>query len=430
MSEITYDGRRNLIDLSHLCYSQGNIGRLQTAFWHPVLPGDGYELDWVGRLTLSPLRRGLVVDSKVDIATFYHPYRNVYGDDWVNFIEQGVDESVTLSTETANPGLNSCASLGINGNEGGEVMPKWIPQTYRDIWNNYFRPPQSTAEWTTTHGSWSDDELIHGRKVAHLKRLWNATADNNLTTADTEVSTAGDTLDLYDLAEQKAILMTEQEREFFNVRYRDIMRNRGGSTPYESDLRPRLIMRSSFWASGYDIDGTGQESLGQFSGRVAQSFNHRVPRTMIGEHGVMWTVITVRFPPIHEDEQHFLFKKSQPTYKEIAADPILVEEERPYAATVNEFFNTTDTFGLGLMPYAQWYREHPHAVHPVYKELQGFPFLVQVPTNEDNQRFVSDSNYDDVFQTIQLGHWQVQSRANVGVMRRLPSAREAIMYGG
>src|SRR5205807_9221122 len=44
------------------------------------------------------------------------------------------------------------------------------------------------------------------------------------------------------------------------------------------DNRPLLVMRSNLWASGYDVDGTDQTSLGQFSGRVQQTYKHSVPR--------------------------------------------------------------------------------------------------------------------------------------------------------
>src|SRR5438309_6164871 len=37
----------------------------------PVIAGDSFEMDAVGALRLSPLRRGLAIDSTVDIFTFY-----------------------------------------------------------------------------------------------------------------------------------------------------------------------------------------------------------------------------------------------------------------------------------------------------------------------------------------------------------------------
>src|SRR5439155_810982 len=63
------------------------------------------------------------------------------------------------------------------------------------------------------------------------------------------------------------------------------------------DNRPLLVMRSNLWASGYDVDGTDQTSLGQFSGRVQQTYKHSVPRFFVPEHGTMFTLALVRFPP-------------------------------------------------------------------------------------------------------------------------------------
>src|SRR5437773_10749863 len=68
-------------------------------------------------------------------------------------------------------------------------------------------------------------------------------------------------------------------------------------TSYDADNRPLLVMRSNLWASGYDVDGTDQTSLGQFSGRVQQTYKHSVPRFFVPEHGTMFTLALVRFPP-------------------------------------------------------------------------------------------------------------------------------------
>src|SRR5207302_3987339 len=59
-------------------------------------------------------------------------------------------------------------------------------------------------------------------------------------------------------------------------RYHDVISSFGGKTSYDADNRPLLVMRSNLWASGYDVDGTDQTSLGQFSGRVQQTYKHSV----------------------------------------------------------------------------------------------------------------------------------------------------------
>src|SRR5204862_7401711 len=72
------------------------------------------------------------------------------------------------------------------------------------------------------------------------------------------------------------------------------------------DNRPLLVMRSNLWASGYDVDGTDQTSLGQFSGRVQQTYKHSVPRFFVPEHGTMFTLALVRFPPTATKEIQYL----------------------------------------------------------------------------------------------------------------------------
>src|SRR5690554_7896689 len=81
------------------------------------------------------------------------------------------------------------------------------------------------------------------------------------------------------------------------------------STSYDADNRPLLVMRSNLWASGYDVDGTDQTSLGQFSGRVQQTYKHSVPRFFVPEHGTMFTLALVRFPPTATKEIQYLNAK-------------------------------------------------------------------------------------------------------------------------
>src|SRR5439155_17358362 len=70
---------------------------------------------------------------------------------------------------------------------------------------------------------------------------------------------------------------------FRSQRYHDVISSFGGKTSYDADNRPLLVMRSNLWASGYDVDGTDQTSLGQFSGRVQQTYKHSVPRFFVPE---------------------------------------------------------------------------------------------------------------------------------------------------
>src|SRR5205085_768881 len=92
------DNRPLLVMRSNLL--AGQIGRLITISTTPVIAGDSFEMDAVGALRLSPLRRGLAIDSTVDIFTFYVPHRHVYGEQWIKFMKDGVNATPLPTVNT------------------------------------------------------------------------------------------------------------------------------------------------------------------------------------------------------------------------------------------------------------------------------------------------------------------------------------------
>src|SRR5256712_13321242 len=100
MSNIQTGAVRMPHDLSHLGLLAGQIGRLITISTTPVIAGDCFEMDAVGALRLSPLRRGIAIDSSVDIFTFYVLHRHVYGLQWIEFLKDGV---IAIPLPTVDP---------------------------------------------------------------------------------------------------------------------------------------------------------------------------------------------------------------------------------------------------------------------------------------------------------------------------------------
>src|SRR5690349_24560467 len=100
MSNIQTGAERMPHDLSHLGFLAGQIGRLITISTTPVIAGDSFEMDAVDALRLSPLRRGLAIDSTVDIFTFYVPHRHVYGEQWIKFMKDGVNATPLPTVNT------------------------------------------------------------------------------------------------------------------------------------------------------------------------------------------------------------------------------------------------------------------------------------------------------------------------------------------
>src|SRR5437867_6892076 len=110
MSNIQTGAERMPHDLSHLGFLAGQIGRLITISTTPVIAGDSFEMDAVGALRLSPLRRGLAIDSTVAIFTFYVPHCHVYGEQWIKFMTDGVYPN-HLQTVNTTDHIDHAASL-------------------------------------------------------------------------------------------------------------------------------------------------------------------------------------------------------------------------------------------------------------------------------------------------------------------------------
>src|SRR5436190_23839361 len=91
MSNIQTGAERMPHDLSHLGFLAGQIGRLITISTTPVIAGGSFEMDAVGALRLSPLRRGRAIDSTVDILTLDGPQRHVYGAQCIKYMKDGVN---------------------------------------------------------------------------------------------------------------------------------------------------------------------------------------------------------------------------------------------------------------------------------------------------------------------------------------------------
>src|SRR5437867_191076 len=88
-------------------------------------------------LRLSPLRRGLAIDSTVDIFTFYVPHRHVYGEQWIKFMKDGVN-ATPLPTVNTTGYIDHAAFLGTINPDTNKI-PKHLFQGYLNIYNNYFK---------------------------------------------------------------------------------------------------------------------------------------------------------------------------------------------------------------------------------------------------------------------------------------------------
>ena len=421
---------RQSYDLSHFSFMAGQIGRLQTLSVLPVVAGDSVNINLEGVFRLSPLRRNLTVDASLDLFAFYTPYRHIYGDDWINFIKQGVDEAVTFSTLTVS-GAAPISYAGARSISG--TVPLWPTATYNRIWNRYFRVPTDTGAvlTDTDYNPGNANGRLYGRLCARPKSIWTTGIDATTDASDREVTVTASQLDILDLEQVKARYRTEQARDWFAQRYNDVLKDQyGSSANTDADERPTLLMRKTRYLSGYDVDGTADATLGTYSGKSAAVCGMNVPPKFCPEHGSIFLMALLRFPSIHEHEVHYLQKKSQPTYKEISGDPTLLSSEPPIIHEIQDFFaGSSSSTPIGSHPYGQWYRHQPNLVHEKYDSLNGFAFTHDVPSTLDECRYLTDAEFDSAFSTTQLGQWQSSARIDVTKKTVVPGPLTSVFAG-
>src|SRR5258706_246991 len=111
MSNIQTGSQRIPYVLSYICFLADQTGRFITFSTTPVVAGASFDIDAVRALRLLPLRRGLAIDSTVDIFTFYVPHRHVYGEQWIKFMKDGVN-ATPLPTVNTTGYIDHAAFLG------------------------------------------------------------------------------------------------------------------------------------------------------------------------------------------------------------------------------------------------------------------------------------------------------------------------------
>ena len=157
--------QRYTYDLSHLSYMTGKIGRLQTISAIPVMAGDSMSVSVNGIMRMSPLRRDMVMDAKVDLFGFFVPYRHVYSN-WVDLMKEGAREDEALATDTVSLAIHCLGQSKVSG-----TTPRWLTRGYLKIWKRYFRLPDDSSNDAVDDGTFSTlgDHRRYGYPCARLK---------------------------------------------------------------------------------------------------------------------------------------------------------------------------------------------------------------------------------------------------------------------
>lgn len=148
---------RSLYDLSRYVYQLGPIGMPVVMGIDNVMAGDSLSLKLTGSLRLAPLRRSLALDLKLMTATFFVPWRFIYGYDvWRKFITADDMAAVLPENPLSGTGVLRVADSILTGTAGwkkefaaagnprhllgGFSQFRYVVALYH-IWEWFFRDP-------------------------------------------------------------------------------------------------------------------------------------------------------------------------------------------------------------------------------------------------------------------------------------------------
>src|SRR5436189_4349708 len=80
-----------------------------------------------------------------------------------------------------------------------------------------------------------------------------------------------------------------------------------------------------------------------------------LPRFFVPEHGTMFTLALVRFPPTATKEIQYLNAKGALTYTDIAGDPVLYGNLPPREISMKDVFRSGDSSKKFKIAEGQWY---------------------------------------------------------------------------
>ena len=235
---------RQLKVIPNQSVTMGVVGRITTLDLRHVMAGDIATYDILANIKMTPFVRPMTIDPRIDICTFYVPHRHVYGQDWVDFIQEGEDETVTFPTVSGagpNGWGNSRAVPWVHAG----TMPLWQIQGYTRIWNRYFRPPRAgIAERDETFAIPANTHEIFGFQAANLPALWNIGHDTVGFPTNNTVTVAG-SFTLTDLVAKSAAWENSLQREWSAHYYKDLMKDFGGRASIDADERPEFLAQTT-----------------------------------------------------------------------------------------------------------------------------------------------------------------------------------------
>lgn len=375
--------------------TSGRIGRLNILRQQVMLPGETIKARIKGEVRMEALRERDALRMNAHLAVFVQPIRWLWTQ-WPRYVKQGPNGPLTppLYTydnffnagsnrfnlpQTYDFGLGSLPRGNIQSTTTSAGIRLYFVQSVLRIFNQWYKWPEFNNRAT-----WVRD----GAPVVPLRAAWSRVRQNALPDdADTDVSSAGNTLSVVDLAQIQSRFRNAMEREVLSFdRYLEIIKDlwgAGGSR--EVDRVPMKCSEASVGVDPREYHATNSGGLGQWMSLYDFSVDHMCPPITVPEHSILTYCLVLRFPSITADDQNPM-APGHLSWEDTVGDPGLLAARPPQPVSLADFFGTNSRATIGYLPSGWQWRAGWNSIGIRITERGSFPLMLRPDSFGDSKR--------------------------------------------
>ena len=426
--------RRYMYNLSHQVATETRFGRLCPTCVLEVAPGDTFSGKVGVLIRLSPLKRALLTDIRVDQFFVYVPHRLVFSD-WERFITDGPMDTpnVTIPAKTINDQSTDCPKfLFIRrpaSGEGSITVSNLRLRGYNLSWNELFRD-----EYENPVGSDSVSNARWGQTVSAKKDYWSLIQRDfgraqEFHNAQVQLpTTANAYVRAHDIIAAIQRQKISSRRATYGTRYIDALRYMGVSVNYQMLQRPEVVATARGNINVTDVVNTSDTGLGSMAGHGISGSRLRIRRKQFPEHGTLLGFAVIR--PIQADATWVDYFDTPRDYTAFY-DPLTATLPPVEIRSKDVQPVATNDTGIGFLPWGHWYRNALSRIHSdlgtewVGNFQDGKPVSV---TDQIMKKYV-DTVYDNMFSDTSNGHAQISVVNSLRAVRMIPPVNRSAAIG-
>jgi hypothetical protein len=380
-----------------LSLKTGKIGRVNCLRQQLLMPGEKMDIQISGKVRMTELRERDVLRINAHLATFYTPMRWLV-DNWTTYVTEGPETAETIPEVTeakaSTYGVGAQYDVPTAG-PNSEIYQFW-KNAYLRCYNEWYKWPEDTDVTSV------DDD---GEIAVPLSKAWTRARYNAKPTDTENYNTPSTTeVDVRWLAEAQARFRSAMKRDVLSFgRWMELVEQTWkGDGSREVDQVPMMLDQVEVGVNPRELPATDGPSFGQWQSLYDFNVNHSIRGFVAPEHGIITTMLVVRFAPVIEGKHPFLNSNNM-TWETLVGDPEFLASAYPVQVKTEDVaMNTTVNQSLGYLPAGWHWRSDHDVIGPKIDALDSFP-MMETPMLSTQGK--DATRIKNAFQTDKLGDY-------------------------